>query len=112
MTVREIVLGALGWWEPRRILYNLTLTVVVVAHFISGYPHSREVLTVNTGVLIFILAVLANVAYCAAYLTDIFVQMTNQHSILIRARWAIFAVGTAFAAALTHLFSKGIFLDV
>ena len=29
----DLVADALRYWEPRRILYNLTLGLVVIAHF-------------------------------------------------------------------------------
>ena len=61
----EVAASALRYWEPRRILYNLALTCVVLAHFIMSWPVSRAFMTWNVFFLLIILAVLANVCYCA-----------------------------------------------
>ena len=66
----------------------------------------------NTEILatvLFVLAVLANVAYCAAYLGDVFVQISGFREGWLRWRWLLFVVGTAFAAAITRFFSIGFF---
>jgi hypothetical protein len=49
----------------------------MLIHFVRGLPVSRAALQLNMLLLVFILAVLANVAYCAAYVPDIFAQMSN-----------------------------------
>ncbi len=60
--VREWATDAIRFWEPRRILYNLVLTSVVVACFVVELPRSRTVVDVNSLLFLFLLAVLANVA--------------------------------------------------
>ncbi len=106
---REYLSDAIRYWEPRRWLYNLILAVVVLVHFISGWPGSRQALQLNGILLLFALAVLANVAYCAAYVADIFVQMSGFREVWLKFRWALLAVGVSFAAVLTHFFAFGIF---
>jgi hypothetical protein len=54
-----------------RVIYNLVLVAVVVAYFVAGYPASKPNLTTDSILVLFLLAVVANVAYCAAYLVDI-----------------------------------------
>ena len=72
-TLRESLTDAIRYWEPRRILYNAVLAATVLTYFGLNYPASKEsLLSVNGALFIFILAVLANVAYCSAYLADIF----------------------------------------
>jgi len=56
----------------------------------------------------FILAVLANVAYCAAYAVDLFVQFAGLRTLWLRWRWSILATGTAFAAVIAHFITMGI----
>jgi len=56
-----------------------------------------------------LLAVVANVAYCAAYLVDIFAQMSGFRELWRSARWILFAVGLTFAAILTRFASIGMF---
>src|SRR3989442_5124620 len=66
-----LVADALRYWELRRLVYNFVLGVVVVAHFASAWPASMSVLKVENLLGLFILAVLANVAYCAAYVAHL-----------------------------------------
>jgi hypothetical protein len=106
---RDYFGNAIRYWEPRRILYNVLLAVIVVIHFVMGLPFSRTLLQFNTLLLLFVLAVLANVAYCAAYVPDVFAQMSSLRDSWLRYRWALFVVGLAFAAVLTHFWSLGLF---
>jgi hypothetical protein len=53
--------------------------------------------------------VLANVAYCAAYVPDVFAQMSSLRDSWLRYRWAVFVVGLAFAGVLTHFWSIAMF---
>ncbi|MFZ1132424.1 MAG: hypothetical protein WBV31_19050 [Terriglobales bacterium] len=106
---RDYLGNAIRYWEPRRILYNLLLGAIVVIHFVKGLPLSKSVVQFNSLLLIFVLAVLANVAYCAAYVPDVFAQMSTLRDSWLRYRWALFVVGLAFAAVLTHFWSLGMF---
>lgn len=106
---REFLSNAIRYWEPRRILYNLVLAVIVVVHFVQGLPFSKSVLQFNSLLLLFALAVLANVAYCAAYIPDVFAQMSGLRDSWLRFRWALFVIGLAFAAVLAHFFSLSMF---
>jgi len=108
---RDYLANSIRYWEPRRILYNLLLAVIVIVHFVRGLPTSRAGLQLNTALLLFLLAVLANVAYCAAYVPDIFAQMSSLRDSWLRYRWAVFVVGLAFAGVLTHFWSLGMFVS-
>jgi uncharacterized membrane protein len=103
----ELAADALRYWEPRRLLYNLALTAVVVAHLVAAWPASRALLTRDTFFGTFFLAVLANVLYCAAYAVDLFVQYSGLRAIWPRRRWILLTVGTCFAAVITHFISIG-----
>jgi len=63
---------AIRFWKPRRLLYNLVLSAVVMVYFYIGYPESKSVLSLDFAFGLFMLGAIANVAYCAAYLADIF----------------------------------------
>lgn len=63
--------------SPWRILYNLTLAAVVIISFAIGYPQPKSTLTVDFCRGSFMLAVIANVACCAAYMVDIFAQASG-----------------------------------
>lgn len=108
-SVREYATEAIGYWEPRRVIYNLVLAAVVVAYFVAGYPASKQTLTTDSILVLFLLAVVANVAYCAAYLVDIFAQMSGFRELWRSARWILLAVGLTFAAILTRFISIGMF---
>ena len=71
------VANALRYWEPRRLAYNAVLACIVVAQFVVDLPTSRDKLSFDLLLGLFILAVLANVAYCAAYIADLFVQFSG-----------------------------------
>jgi hypothetical protein len=108
-SIRNYTTEAIQYWEPRRIIYNVVLAVVVVFYFSSGLPASKHVVTRDSMLLLFLLAVLANVAYCAAYLVDIFVQMSGYREPWRTKRWVLFVVGLAVATVLTRFVSLGFF---
>jgi hypothetical protein len=98
----ECAAEALRYWEPRRLLYNLALAAVVLAHVLSAWPAWKSALTFDVILQLFFLAVLANIAYCAAYAVDLFVQFSGLREAWPRWRWVVLATGTAFAAVITH----------
>ncbi|SRR5581483_4988626 len=108
-TLRDSFTNAIRFWELRRIVYNLVLAVVVGAYFIAGYPASKAVLSLDFALGLFLLAVVANVAYCTAYLADIFVQISGFREIWQRSRWIVFVIGTTFAAVITRFVAMVMF---
>jgi hypothetical protein len=44
----------------------------------------------------------ANIAYCAAYIVDNFAQASGFRELWQRYRWLLFVTGTTFAAIITH----------
>ena len=101
--------NALRYWEPRRLVYNGALAVVVLLQFAADWPVSKDALTLDLALGTFFLAVLANVAYTVAYLPDLFLQFSGLDDGLRRGRPALLAVGIAFAATITHFFASGFF---
>jgi hypothetical protein len=102
------VANGLRYWEPRRVIYNGVLAVVVIVHVMLAWPSAREKLTSDVVLSLFILAVLANVAYCAVYVVDLFVQFSGLDTEWRRGRVVLLIVGTAFAATLAHFFTKAL----
>jgi hypothetical protein len=94
---RAFLSDAIRFWEPRRLVYNLILAVVVVVWLVASWPHFRPVFTLHSLLLLSILALLANVCYCAAYLLDIPMQSLSVGTALRRQRWALWVIGTLFA---------------
>ena len=104
-TFGALASDAIRFWEPRRLLYNAALAAVVLIHFFAAWPGSRVLLTRDTVLGLFVLTVVANVFYCAAYIVDLFVQSSLGRTGLPRWRWLLFVTGTAFAAVLAHFIS-------
>jgi hypothetical protein len=100
--LREIVTDAIGYWERRRILYNVILATVVALWFMVTWPHFKPALTLQTLLFFFVLAMLANVCYCAAYLADIPMQYSLFQTVWRRWRWGLWMVGMIFAIAIAN----------
>ena len=107
--LREFATDAIKFWEPWRLLYNLTLAAIVVIYFAIGYPLSKAIISVDFCLGLFLLAVIANVAYCAAYIVDIFAQASGFREIWRQYRKLLFVIGTLFAAIITRFIAMGMF---
>jgi hypothetical protein len=106
---RELITDALRYWELRRVAYNALLALIVLGHFLASWPASRSSVTINGLLGMFLLTVLANVAYSVVYLVDVFIQLSGFRASRRRWRSMLLVVGFAFAGVLTHFFSTGIF---
>ena len=100
--LRPLLDDALRYWEPRRILYNLLLGAIVLGWLLLTWPHFRAALTLQLLLLLFVLALLANVCYCTAYVLDIPLQWSSFRRLWRRWRWALWLVGMLFAAILAN----------
>ena len=112
VSFRVALTDAMRYWEPRRVLYNLVLAVVVAIHAILTWlgPGPVPAITSDPLLSLFLLAVLANVAYCAAYVPDIPAQLSGFRSQWLRLRFVVFLVGTTFAAILAHVYARSFFM--
>jgi hypothetical protein len=108
-TLRDYFTDAIKFWEPRRVIYNLVLAAIVIMYFSVGYPSSKSVLSVDFLLGLFLLAVAANVAYCAAYLVDVFVQASGFREVWQRSRWVLLVIGITFAAVITRFVAMSMF---
>ena len=109
VTWRDLSSDAIRYWEPRRLVYNALLTVVVVGCALADGRGLDRLLGLQNLLLFFVLAVLANVAYCAAYVVDLFLQSTHFRD--ARGSWRLFvaSVGFTFAAVLAYFFTGALF---
>ena len=104
--LRAILTDAIRFWEPRRLVYNAALGVVTA---VLLAPHTETLLQgpaarVLTGfVALLTLAVLANLAYCAAYIPDVVAQLSSYRNAWRGNRWILFMFGTAFACAVAAI---------
>jgi hypothetical protein len=108
-TLRESLTDAIRYWEPLRLAYNAVLAVIVLLYFWKGFPASKANLTMDGIFFMFVLAVLANVAYCAAYFVDIFAQSSGFRETWRKYRWVLFAIGLLFAGVLTRFWVAAMF---
>lgn len=109
IAARDALSDAIRYWEPRRILYNTILLLVVAATYWANLPASRANVNADLLQVLFVLAVLANIAYCAAYVVDVVAQISAFRGIWLRVRWTLLVVGVLFAGVLAHFFSGGLF---
>lgn len=108
-SLREYVTDAIRYWEVRRLIFNAVLAAVVLVCFGIYYPNSKAAISLEPALLLFLLAVLANVAYCAAYVCDIFAQASGYRELWRKYRWMLFLIGLTFAGILTRYFAIGFF---
>ncbi len=100
-TFRVRISNAIRFWEPRRVIYNLVLSTVVVAWLVLTWPHFRPVLTLQSLLQLLVLAAIANVFYCTAYFADIALQGLFPQGKWQILRWGLWSAGMLFAVVFT-----------
>lgn len=98
--LREILTDAFRYWERRRIVYNGVLLVIVITMVMTHWAEISGLLQVTDFLLLFVLAVIANFWYCAAYVADIPLQYSALRETWRRWRWVLWLIGTLFAMTL------------
>jgi hypothetical protein len=99
---RGLLADAIRFWEPRRLLYNFVLSAVVAIWLVVTWPHFRAAATLQSLALLGILAFVANLCYCAAYLVDIPMQHSSLNALWRRRRWVLWLMGMLFAILLAN----------
>jgi hypothetical protein len=99
---RAILTEAIRYWEPRRIAYNLVLAAIVIAWVAISWPHFRPIMKFESIVLMAVLAMWANICYCAAYIVDVLMQYSFFRRGWLRWRWGLWTFGMMFAALLAN----------
>jgi uncharacterized membrane protein len=97
---RSLFLDSVRYWEPRRVIYNFALAAVSVGWVFVSWPHFRPALNLSALIPLSVLALLANLCYCAAYIVDIPLQL----SVCDRwreQRWVLWMMGMLFAIVVT-----------
>jgi hypothetical protein len=100
--IRATLADAARFWEPRRILYNLVLGAVAIAWFAHAWPNFRAEFTLPGIIPLSVLALLANLLYCAAYFIDVPMQLTPFSATWKRRRSMLWLAGTLLAFAVTN----------
>jgi len=99
---REVFADAIRFWEPWRLLYNALLSLVVAAWLVLTWPHFRLAMSLQSLLLLVVLALIANLCYCAAYLIDVPAQQSPFRENWGRWRLALWLAGTLFAIVLAN----------
>lgn len=97
--MKQLITESLRYWEPRRIIYNVALALVLVGSMLWRQAPFSE-LTWQRVVSLLVAAAVANVLYCSAYVVDVFVQLSDYAPAWRRRRWLLLAAGTLLAAAI------------
>lgn len=101
--------SAIRFWEPCRLIYNLVMGVIVLCLAAMTWTNlTREELPWLI-MSLFVLAVIANVLYCAAYVVDLFVQSSSMRPIWLKMRWLLLVIGIAFSAVITLVICLDLF---
>lgn len=100
--MRELLSDAIRYWETRRVGYNAFLAAIVLGWVIFTWPHLRAAISGQGFLFLLVLAVLANLCYCAAYIADIPMQYSVYRSSWRRWRWLLWVFGTVFAGLITY----------
>ena len=98
----DLITDAICYWEPRRLVYNGVLAVLVLVWVWPALPSWRGAGRPALAAL-FVLAVAAKVAYCAADPVDGSLQCSEFRATWRRYRWVVFMTGLLTAAALVWL---------
>jgi hypothetical protein len=100
--LKELLEDAVGYWERRRIMFNVTIAAVVLAWLIFTWPRFREALSVSSLTFVVVLGVATNVLYSLLYLVDLPMQRTPCASAWRRSRRGVWLVVTALAVLATN----------
>ncbi len=98
----EIFGDAIRYWESRRLMYNTVLVGVVLTWLGATWPHFQSALHPGALLPLTILAGLANLCYCAAYLADLPMQYSPFRMAWRRWRWSLWLAGALLAIAIAN----------
>ena len=105
--LKSILGAAIRYWEPRRLIYNLAMIIVLLIPFgLNGKFHQLiDSVTLTT---LFILGFIANILYFCAYIPDLALRYSDlSESWQSRGRSIIFVAGLIFALVLTFTIALG-----
>jgi hypothetical protein len=96
------VRGAIAYWEPRRLPYNLLLVAVALAWGMATWPHFRGAVTPYHLLQLAILALLANLCYSAVYPAEWLLRLSALDAARPRLRGVLWILGTVLAIVLEN----------
>src|ERR1051326_6423687 len=95
-------LDAAHFWEARRLWYNPALGLVGGLWVVLTWPHFRPAFNLVALGKMLVLALLANVCYCAAYIAEFFMQAALALSSWRPVRRALWVLGMLIALMLEN----------
>jgi hypothetical protein len=98
----SVMRDAIRYWEPRRLAYNVALAILATGWVLVTWPHFRSAFTLRSFWKLLILAAMANLCYCAAYVVDVPMQHSPFGTIWRRWRWALWLSGTLLALLVAY----------
>jgi hypothetical protein len=93
---------AAGFWERGRIWYNFVLCATVLLWVVKTWPHFRPALTLEALGKMLVLALLANLCYCAGYVAELFMQPVLPRPSWRRVRRVVWVVGMLLALVMEN----------
>src|SRR5579872_4215604 len=93
---------AARFWERQRLWYNGVLLLIVVLWVVLTWPHFRPAMNLIALGKMTVLALLANLCYCAGYALEGFIQPLASRAQWRKLRWAVWAGGMLFAILLAN----------
>lgn len=93
---------AARFWEPLRLWYNGLLLLLVVLWMLLTWPHFRSAINLVALGEMVVLALLANLCYCAGYVAEAFIQPLAGQGYRGRIRWTVWIVGVLFSLLLAN----------
>jgi len=93
---------AVKYWELRRIPYNLLLAALVGAWVRVTWPVFRPAVVLPHLPELLVLALLANLCYCAAYIVELSLARSPALESWRRRRWALWVAGVLLALLIAH----------
>lgn len=93
---------AARFWEPQRLWYNGVLLLIVVLWVVFTWPHFRPAMNLADLGKMTVLALLANLCYCAGYVMEGFLQPLTPQAHWRRLRWVVWVTGMLLAILLSN----------
>lgn len=90
------------FWERQRLWYNAVLLLIVVLWVVFTWPHFRPAMNLVALGKMAVLALLANLCYCAGYAMEGFIQPLVEQAYWRRLRWVVWVAGMLLAILLAN----------
>lgn len=97
---RTIAGDPVGFWERHRLIYNAVLAFIVLLGFALAWPRSAKWLHRPALPTFVEWALLANLAYCSAYLMELLFHFSSNRDRWQHWRKALFVAGVLLASGL------------